>query len=273
MQPNQFQEKGASFLVIVNGFLLLFALAFPLCAASQSNASESGVFDEIYLSDGTMLRGIVQRYDESTFLELLLPGGSPSVFVPAHLVRRVNRQTGIGYLNSKKALPPLDRGLYQICSAGLMGGTTSWYGDLIVGPALDYSAGFFLDRHFALGLGFGVHMYNTSAGETVYPLFLETRGILTQTKPALYYAAAFGYGFAFADEINLIVSAEGGPMIHPSLGLNFGGKDYHFHVDFGLRLQNATWERNLTSVQGSTDIRRQSMRYMRFVLRLGLMLQ
>lgn len=259
-------------------FIQMLVWCGILCCPSsgvlgQSDSSASPLFDVVFLQDGSTLRGIVKRFDSRDMLELLLPGGSPTVYIPGHLVKRIDRASGVVSLKTPHRLSQPEKGLYQICSGSIMAAGSAWSDGLVAGPALDYSVGYFFNSTFALGIGSGIHLYTTGSGEVIYPLYVESRGQLSKGGPSLYYVAAAGYGFAFPREIQSIERAEGGVFIHPAIGMNFGGKSYNLHIDFGLRLQSATWERHYPGVQGTVDIQEQTMNYRRFVLRFGLMLQ
>ena len=254
-------------------------LAFSLLCSLNVNGQEStdsvGYFDVVYLKDGTSLEGIVKKYDTRTEMVFQLPGGTPTMTIPSRLVERIVRGSIDGNVRSnwKTASVPIREGVYQICSGGLLAGTTAWAGDFVATPSLDYSVGYFLSESVGLGLGTGIHIYSPNAGEVVYPLFAEVRARIRPGKPSLYLSGAGGYGFAFPNEARSITNASGGILVHPAIGLSMPGKTYHLHLDVGVRYQEATWTREFWGVQGSTDFFEQSMKYTRFVIRFGMMLQ
>lgn len=247
-------------------FFLLLTCTVGLWAQKQDTTQH---IDVVFLKDGSEFRGIILRYDIGEELDMRLRSGT-RMTIPASVIKKVVQEPG-AMPSFTKPYRFEEKGWYYLAYGGLMGGNSAWSSELEMGLGLDLIAGYQLNRMLGVGLGVGLHNYHLEAGEAVYPIYAEARGYLLASNVSPYYVLSAGYGFAFRNENENIERAEGGLLIHPALGLRFGGEDAHFIMDMGVRVQRATWERRLNGWWGGEETRTQRMTYARFVLRLGVL--
>ena len=139
------------------------------------------------------------------------------------------------------------------------------------GFGISISAGHRFCRLLAVGGGFGYDQFIWDSGEEMIPLFAEVSGFINDAPTSLFYNLQAGYSIALFDDDFLIDNARGGIMIYPSIGLRFGQGDTKMTLDFGYKIQNATY--TYADIWDSTTTREQKLTYKRMTLRIGVLLQ
>lgn len=248
--------------------LFLLSLSFSISLSAQEKDSTQFV-DVVYLQDGSEFRGTILKYKIGEELKMRLRSGT-ELTIPSGVIKKVVQEPGV-MPDMAKPYQFKERGWYNVTYGGFMGGRSDWDGDFELGLCLDNVTGYQFNRMLGLGLGVGVHTYYPESGETVFPVYAEARGYFLPQRVSPYYALALGYGFAFRNENQDIQQARGGYLVHPAVGLRFGGAQSHFIMDAGVRIQRATWERSIFGWWGPESIQTQKMTYARVVMRFGIL--
>jgi len=104
----------------------------------------------------------------------------------------------------------------------------------------------------------------------IVPIFVETkRSFPWKTTLQSFVMLTGGYGLGVKSEGQNVSAAQGGWLLQPSVGLEFGSsKDYHWQLDAGVRFQRATF--TFDSPWNSLETTTHRMLFKRFALRLGL---
>ena len=257
---------------------ILLLLSFAFVTVNAQEAKMPNTIDVIYLKDGSIFRGTIQEYIPKEKLIIKSLTGAILTF-NGNKVKYVRQEIldDAGHIVSprfklKKEYAFKEKGKYFVFAASSLGGTSAWFNqeEIIVGASFSGIAGYQLNRFLGAGLGAGIDYYYVFAGETVYPLFVELRGYLQKKNVSPYYSVAGGYSFAFKNDNRDVISAVGGFMFHPTIGLRFGGSsNTNFLLDIGTKFQKASFTRR-RNWGGPNDSIRQNMKYKRFTIRAGI---
>ena len=140
--------------------------------------------------------------------------------------------------------------------------------DLILGFGLNNEIGYQFKRQLGLGLGFGIDIYSMGAGERLFPVYGIVRGFLSSKKIAPYYNLALGYSFGVKSKVFEITEAEGGILIHPSIGLRLGtANGAAVHLNMGYKFQDAFF---LINSLRRGEVFEKEISYKRLTFRLGI---
>lgn len=243
-----------------NLFLLIFLSCANFCWAQQT--------DIVTLKDGTELRGEVLKYlNDGKVLKLKLQNGK-KVFVHETEVEKVEQSAqNTTILYKSRSLFEVDKkGIYGTAKVGMLAGTATWGRGGQVGLSVSSSIGYRFNEYIAVGIGVGADEYNVWYNDVVFPVFTEVWGFIAdQSKLDWYYKLSGGYGYVPRNQNN--GRANGGIMLHPSIGFRFGkSPNIGYTVDLGIRFQNAEYLTN--SWGGRTD---ENVRYQRYALRFGIL--
>jgi hypothetical protein len=247
--------------------------------------AQNGDLDEVYLKNGSILKGEILKYNQGENLTLKIGDEQIIVIQEANIkeiiqgevdIREEGEETTINF----PEIEPIEKvpfeykmeGWYNTTYisfyAGNDGNTDDGNGNFKLGSGLHNVVGKQLNQFVGLGLGLGLDNYSRR-GETIVPLFAELRGYPITGAKQLYYSFSLGYGFAFKRESFGIVDANGGYMIQPAVGLRLGTPDgTNVNIDLGYRIQKAFFREQL--VNGDVDER--NIIFNRLALRVGLTL-
>lgn len=134
------------------------------------------------------------------------------------------------------------------------------------GIGISVSAGKRFNRFASVGLGLGYDEYVVGTPENILSTFAEFSGYLIPHNQSISYSLAAGYGFAFKNEDSNLISAKGGWMFYPAVGLRLGKKRMKWTFDIGYKFQEANWI--YQNWNGTSD---QDILYRRLTLRSGVM--
>lgn len=138
-----------------------------------------------------------------------------------------------------------------------------------IGFNVQHIMGYQFSRMLGVGLGVSYDAYDLEDRESVLSVFAHYRGYLSKSIVAPYLGLNAGYGFALANKSQGVVTAEGGWMIHPEIGLRLGATSKsNFTLGLGYRLQDAYYVQELP-FNGNIEYR--NVTYQRFMFSLGLL--
>mgnify|MGYP001198527353 CR=1 FL=1 len=250
---------------------LMFVAMLTVSAQAQQK-----ILDVIYLKNGTKYEGKIERYEQGKTLTLLQSDGL-EVEIPDGQILKIVQ--GVEVENSGKKISasskkPVEgtlksKGFYNTTLISFAMGSSN-ENALVLGAGLNTIFGYQFKPFLGVGAGFGIDNY-ARRGETVYPLFVEWKGILPsgKRKGNYYLSMAGGYGLAFKREKLDITEARGGYMLHPAVGyraLTSEGLD--LNLDVGVKFQKATFTKTLFN----GDVEMLDVLYRRIVVRVGLTL-
>lgn len=246
-------------------------------------------WDRVTLISGTTFVGRLGGKKEKGEAVLSLDGGGTLVLLTSE-IRKVERSViSAPKVSPRKAPEIKNEAAFRAEAEKLLPSETpyqfrekGWYNasyfvglngwledDYQLGLGLHTVFGYQFNRWLGVGAGTGVDAYSFDRDEVLIPVFLEVRGYATSAKTAPFYSLNAGYGFAFKNEDQFVVDAEGGLMIHPAIGLRFGADpDVNVIFDIGYRFQWATYQREL---EFSGIRERREINFRRVALRFGLL--
>jgi hypothetical protein len=244
--------------------------------------AQDGNLDEVYLKNGSILKGEILKYNQGENLTLKIGEEQIIVIQEANIEKIIQGEVDI-VDEVEVDLPdiePVEKVSFEYKTEGWYNTTfISFYagndgsdedgnGNFKLGSGLHNVVGKQLNRFVGLGLGLGLDNYSRR-GETIVPVFAELRGYPFPKVKQLYYSFALGYGFAFKRESFGIVDANGGYMVHPAIGIRLGTPDgTNVNIDIGYRAQKAFFREQL--INGDVDER--NVIFNRLALRVGLTL-
>ncbi len=251
-----------------NIILITLYLLTTLSLFAQSKKTTH--YDVVYLKDGSEFRGELIEYQPS-YIKIKALGGKEIIFDRAEVEKLIQEPIPNPPKGIKKPYAFKEQGLYQAVVASFLPGTAAWNDDFAKGYGIRGVVGKQWNRWIGTGIGLGIENYYPTQGETVYPLFLELRGYLTAQNVAPYYTLAGGYSFTIKNEEAGISDAKGGYLVHPAIGLRFGGSEKtNFTLDAGVQFQKATFTRGGNTWRGA-ETQEYKMFYKRLAIRLGML--
>jgi len=256
---------------IVFTFYIISVLCMGHSASAQSTTTymDSLKNDVVYLKDGSIFRGTILKYYPNATLKMRILGGVKVKFKASEIEKILQSERAM----DRKTLdlqPIKEKGLENHAYFSLLNGTTPWQGNYALGLGINYAMSYKFDRHYSVGIGSGVDYYYILQREILVPIFVEAKRSFAE-RPTFqsFFQLTGGYGIGLKSETQNVADARGGWMIHPSFGLEFGStKDWHWQVDAGVRVQQATF--TFDNQWNAFETTTHRMTYKRFVIRLGL---
>ncbi len=222
----------------------------------------------ITLNHGSKLEGEVIEWDLGKSITIMTTWGKEYTLT-SDKYQKVEQKNSIGVYDKHRPYNFRDKGIYYSFRMSSITGNNGNRATEVNGFGLNASAGLRFHRLLAVGAGVGYDKFIWQSGEEFIPVFAEVSGYLHPKLTSLFYNVQAGYSFAQGtEERYLLTSAEGGFMVHPSVGIRFGGDILKFTFDVGYKFQNA----NLIYAEPWTNgnFQAQRLRYQRLVLRLGV---
>lgn len=228
--------------------------------------------DIVYMKNGSVFYGRIMEYTQGKELKIKLSTNGTIVTLKDRKVKKIiqgNVKEPV-YKKIKRTRKPYqfkEKGLYNATYLTTnMGGSAFDATETDYGYGMQTSFGYQFHRLIGVGAGIGMDYYYKGSGENFMPVFGEVRGYLFPKNITPTYSFAAGYGFAFKDEDRNIIEADGGLMIHPAVGIRFGGdKNMNFTLDAGVKIQKGRF------VFRNWEVIENRMTYKRFVIRAGLL--
>ncbi|MEM6967242.1 MAG: hypothetical protein AAF573_20940 [Bacteroidota bacterium] len=232
----------------------------------QSNENH----DIVYMKNGSIFKGKIIHYDQRENLRLELSSGHVVILESRRVRKIIQGDVDPALLikpeRVKKPYNFREQGLYVTTFVGYHGGGSAFEAaETNHGLGVQASLGYQFHRLLGVGAGIGMDYYYSGSGQNFMPVFGEVRGYLLPRNVTPMYSFAAGYGFAFEDEERNITNAQGGLMVHPSVGFRFGGsKTMNFTLEAGVKIQKGTFEYVVW------DVIEHRMTYRRFVVKAGI---
>ncbi|MEM0993578.1 MAG: hypothetical protein AAGI49_11140 [Bacteroidota bacterium] len=260
---------------------IVFAIyIMALCLGHQASAQiattqymDSLKTDVVYLKDGSIFRGSILKYYPNATLKMELLSGAKVRFDAKNILRI---EQGIAALEKVAQQPKpskvkafKDEGFEHMAALSFLNGTTPWNSDYILGLGLNYVVSYKFNPKYSLGIGSGVDYYYLAQREMVVPIFVAAkRSFPWKNSLQPFLTLSGGYGIGIKSEAQNVSDAEGGWMLHPAVGLEFGSsKDYHWQLDLGVRMQSANF--TFDSPWNARETTMHEMTFKRFAVRLG----
>ncbi|WP_020539403.1 hypothetical protein [Lewinella cohaerens] len=264
-------------------------------------AQEKKVISNITLNDGTVHKGIIKSYSPEGEMKVQLKTTRYIVFIMDTEVREITYEMPSAkhvseYLSEEPNIdkPSFERrkpvyefqeeGWFNTTSFAFSFGKRERDNDVIffdpnfqeatvtqsaIGFNIQHIMGYQFNRLVGAGLGVSYDAYDLEDGESILSVFGHYRGYLSRSIVAPYLGLSAGYGFALTNKNQGVVTAEGGWMIHPEVGLRLGATEKtNFTISLGYRLQDAYYVQE-RPFNGNIEYR--NITYQRFLFSLGLL--
>lgn len=257
------------------------------------------VVSTVTLNDGTVYEGTIKSYSPEGEIRVALRSGTQITIMDTELkeitYEMPHPKRGSEYLPEKPATgkPTFERRkpVYEFQEEGWFNTTSFAFSfgkrerdeDIFFSPGFERASvsqsaigfniqhimGYQFSRMLGVGLGVSYDAYDLEDRESVLSVFAHYRGYLSKSIVAPYLGLNAGYGFALANKSQGVVTAEGGWMIHPEIGLRLGATSKsNFTLGLGYRLQDAYYVQELP-FNGNIEYR--DVTYQRFMFSLGLL--
>jgi len=215
-------------------FIICFLTTLGYLLNAQESISEEKLVT-VKLTDGSVINGEIIEWNFGETL-ILKTKWNPNFKIPSYRIDKVIEKSAKGKTYNFK-----EEGLYFTFTNSFIRANPGLRANGSNGLGFSFSAGKKINRFLLLGAGAGFDHYIWNTGEKILPVFIEAQGFFQQTNESLFYKVQIGKGFAFTDEDYGITKANGGLMIHPSLGLRIGHNRVKTTFAVGYKFQNANF--------------------------------
>lgn len=217
-----------------------FFWIFMGCSIAQTTLTT------VYLANGDAVEGTLVEYLQGTKLTIEQKNGKSTVIDTRDIEKIVQREQEI----TKKLKPKSKRKKYAFKERGVYNVTyfSSLHGQqdntLQIGLGICNILGYQMTRLFGIGVGGGISNYSLENGETIIPLFIESRGYFKRIDRSPYYSVSLGYGIPSKNGDGNIAEATGGTLGSVNIGLRLGANESsNVLVDLGYQYQRAAYTR------------------------------
>lgn len=245
--------------------LLFFFLISTANLLAQENNNERGKI-LVELNDGSVIEGMINEWVVDDYLDIKTEWAESMVF-PASKIKSITQVSALALQNSRDGYNYEETGIYYSGKTQLITGNNGQRARSVYGLGISASAGYKFSRWVNVGGGIGYDRFIWESGENLVPIFAELTSYLSPKNTSLFVNCQAGYSLAFKDDDYLLISAKGGPMIYPSLGLRFGRYKTKYSVDLGYKFQKAEFT---YGQQWNTDTAEQRVTFKRLSLRFGI---
>lgn len=228
--------KKISLLILLQLFL------FSLPTFSQKDIK----LDEVYLNDGSFIRGEIVEKVEDQYIRIKITGGNIVQFSMTEIKKIGKQKNSFHYFSNGNKIKT--EGYYLTVLGGIIIEKNSYQNRY--SGSLNLSAGYKMNKIWGLGLGVSFDNYNPE----FVSLFAETRIYPVIGKISPYLSGKFGYGFPvdFLYDYNA-QNYSNGTFLNPSLGFQFYSRSNNsFVVEVGYKFQKT--QRNIEWQQAKDDI-------------------
>jgi len=251
--------------------VFLFSLAYPAMIQAQQAADTNGIASEtgevlVELKSGSIVRGTINEWIIDEYLDLKTEWSQSMIF-PSDKILKVTQVSALALTEVIDSYQYEETGIYYSGKAQLITGNSGPRARSVYGLGASASAGYKFSRLINVGAGVGYDRYIWESGENLMPIFLEMTSFFNAKNTSLYASCQAGYSLAFKDDDYLLLSAKGGPMVYPTLGIRFGRYQTKYSVDLGYKFQKAEFT---YGQQWNTDTADQRVTYKRLSLRFGI---
>ena len=194
--------------------VLLLLGSFSRVTAQDTTA----VMDYIYLRDGSVLKGKIQKKEKWSKEITILTSSGSLLTLQRKEISSIDhvRDTDIRFKNGT-SIPT--KGTYRVFSVAVnMARESDGGSDLEIGiNPIHFSIGYRFRSQFCLGGGIGFDYYSFD----YIPVYAEIRGDILKKRISPHYAMKAGYGLPTDFFGNTDDQLKGGLMLNPTLGLRF----------------------------------------------------
>jgi len=239
---------------------------FPQTSGAQSEETEANEV-VVFLKNGSQLSGVIETWDYGSELILII-GENKELIIPHSEVEKVVEKNLVKLQNSgDKPYNFTEIGWYHHLKMNIIGWNPENRAEHVPGIGGSFSAGYRFNRFQSIGLGLGYDRFIFNTAERVSTIFAEYSGYLLANHFTPFYCLSAGYGLAFKDEDYDLIDANGGWMLHPSVGVRMGQRNIKWTLDVGFKFQKARWVYESFNVTSD-----QKIIYQRLTIRLGLLI-
>lgn len=260
-------------IVIALMFLLFLENKNLLAQNNLPNGETPQNADVLYLKNGSVLRGTIQRYSAQGDTLYFLNRNGLSMKLPENLIKKVI-QYDAQKPHSEKPYLFKERGIWGAININSMFGSVGNNNSPAIGSGFMGVIGWRENRWQNWGIGLSYDQYYIGSGNSaMLAAFAEWRGILRAARVSEVFSMSAGWGVPLSEvpnkgwTISDNKNVSGGFYFHPAIGWRIGAsRNYNFIFDVGVRFQNAIYrsENNWLS-------RDYHVLYRRGVLRLGIL--
>jgi len=252
-----------------NTLIIILALILTCVGINAQENTEQTDQREVVveLISGTIMEGTINEWIIEEYLDLRT-AWSKSITIPANIIKKVIQKSTMDAM-SMNHYRFREKGIYYSAKAQFIAGNEGPRANAVNGIGASFSVGHRFNRFVCLGGGIGYDRFVWNSGENFVPLFLEYTSYLVPKNTSLYANVQAGYSLAFEDEDNLLISAKGGFMVYPAIGLRIGSLENKFTMDLGYKFQKA----ELTYADNWSPTRsEQRLTYKRLTFRIGILM-
>lgn len=243
-----------------NIFLLLITLFI-----ANNFAKAQKTQDVVFLENGSILRGEIQDFSESSKVRLLTVDGSIWVFDTSEVYKTMVMPS----YHAKKPINLMKSGYFNITDFGILFGQGNYYSTQTA--SLNMINGYQINPHFAVGLGVGFEGYDLPLA----PIFVDAKYFFLEKPFSPFVSLQSGYAVPLSNYVMTDGKRanRGGVMLGANIGFRkYISDHFGFVASLGYRYQESHshqeywwgWEGDNTT---STTISRY---YNRFAVRFGI---
>lgn len=209
-------------------FVQLFLLSIPMF--SQENEK----LNEVYLNDGSFVRGEIIEKVENQYIRMKISGGNTVQFSMSEIKKIKTQKKGYHYFSNGNKVKT--NGLYFSIFGGMNFGKNDY--ENIYGKSFSLSTGYHFNKHFGLGAGVGFDNYDPEA----LSAFINARYAPWRRKVTPYFSGKIGYGLPldlYRD--HNIQDYKGGLLLNPAIGFQFSSRsNSSLLLEVGYNFQKMT---------------------------------
>lgn len=216
--------------IIINIFILSL---FSIVAFTQDNAST----DIVFLKDGSTIRGQITEQNPKGNMTIRLFNGE-ELSVSMNDVKRIGSDNEDYHFNPDGSTYR-KQGVYTSFQLqGMFTNDNIESGDqnLTFGAGVQYSLGKQFNKHFSLGGGIGLRLYNRLFAD----VFVQARTYLPKEKvsPVLSLEGGYGVPIQIVNNNRNAVKTKGGASLRPSIGMRIARRKHSdIILDAGYQFQ------------------------------------
>lgn len=206
-------------------FVFLFLFSIPMFSQENINISE------VYLNDGSFIRGEIIEKVENQYIRIKISGGNIVQFSMSEIKKIKKQKKGYHYFSNGNKVKT--NGIYFSILGGMIIGKNDY--ENIYGKSFSFSTGYNFNKHLSLGAGIGVDDYDPEA----FSLFINAHFSPWRRKVTPYLSGKIGYGMP----VNLLEDHNlqdftGGLLLSPKIGFQFSSRsNSSFIIEVGYNFQ------------------------------------
>ncbi|MDG1432540.1 MAG: hypothetical protein P8M17_10405 [Saprospiraceae bacterium] len=206
-------------------FLKLFLFSIPMF--SQENLK----VNDIYLNDGSFIRGEIIEKVENQYIRIKISGGNIVQFSMNEIKKVKQLKRNYHYFSNGNKVKT--KGIHFSILGGMIIGTNDF--ENFYAKSINLSTGYNLNENFSLGAGIGLDSYEPN----IFSVFINTRYSPWRKKVTPYISGKIGYGTPVKFWNNQTTDGyTGGLLLSPSVGFQFSSRiNSSFLIEIGYNFQ------------------------------------